>query len=170
MNKKAISTFWTTTAIGLASSVLFGEPSSANTIQYSCNSSGTPAIVGTDENGSKNILSFPSEYFSSTEAVQNCETTAGLLQSQYESDSLGYLTRGLVNDRPAVCMTELNGTCNSSNLLFNLPQNADPKEVLDSMLNPAALEGGESSRPGSQIYTDMHPRRWWNFGNNKRLF
>ena len=149
MNKNAISTFWTTTAIALASSVLFSEPSSANTIEFTCNSSDTIVATAIDENGksdSVEILSFPSEYFSSsTQAQQNCQETATTLESDYNNDSLGFLYSGFVDGDPALCMVpELGDTCSSSNTLFNLKQNADPKKALYDMLG-SGFKGDEET-------------------------
>jgi hypothetical protein len=163
MNNKVIYTC-TTTAIALASSALLSQPASASqTIAYSCDiSSGTPAIVGTvtDENGrsdSIEILSFLPEYFSSTEVVQVCQQTANTLQSYYQNNNLGFLTYGLVEDRPSICMTELGDACNSSNILFNINENFDLDEAFENMLSSPFKEG-EQFRGVLPAYTNIQPR------------
>jgi hypothetical protein len=151
-------------ALGLAT-----EPSSANSINVTCEVQGsTPTVMATigEQNESKSItiLNFVPEYFSSSEALANCQNTATRLQSLYEDGTANYLTAGKLNDEPAVCTVARRGTdCThySAQLLFTLDQEKNSSQVLYDMLGSDFKQASPlDSRTLSRIYSDIKPSFW----------
>lgn len=171
MNKKQASNnlFWATPLVALGALGVFAQPSSANTINFSCDTqNSTPMVMATfsAENSSKNltILNFLPEYFSSSEAVKNCQHTASSLQSLYDLGNAHYLTADNLNGEPAVCAVERRGTgCDHYNaqVLFTLNQEDNPSQVLYNMLGSNLKQSSPlNSRTLGRIYSEIKPSFW----------
>jgi hypothetical protein len=171
MNKKPAGNnlCWATPLLALGALGVFAQSSTANPINFSCNiQSDIPVVTATflAENSTKDLtfLNFLPEYFSASEALENCQNTARSLQSLYEGGNANYLTADELNGQPAVCTVQRRGTgCDhySAELLFTLHQGNNPAQVLYNMLgNDFKQSDPLNSRTLGRIYSDIKPSFW----------
>ena len=155
--------------IGVA---LFSERSQAtNSVSVTCESQDqVPAVIATLSNQETSqisqILSFLPQYFSSQEALTNCQSTAEKLNAFYSENRMNYLASDTINEKPVVCAVERRGLgCDSYNsvILFSLKESVSPTELLYNMLGDN-FKGSQkpSPRTVSRIYSDLRPF-WWPF-------
>jgi hypothetical protein len=149
---------------------MFAKPSTANTIQITCEvNDRVPIVMATlsEQNSSENIpvLNFIPKYFSASEALKNCQDTASRLQSLYEEGNAHYLTADEFNGQPAVCTIERRGIgCDhySAHVLFPVNQGENSSQVLYDMLGSKFKQSSPiDSRTLGRIYTDIQPSSWW---------
>ena len=112
------------------------------------------------------ILSFLPKYFSSEEALANCQKTAESLQGYYARGEMNYLASDTINGKPVICALERRGiSCDGyrSEILFTLNKPVNPSQLLYNMLGGNFKDSQiPSSRTVSRIYTDLRPT-WWPF-------
>ncbi|WP_315784956.1 COP23 domain-containing protein [Fischerella sp. JS2] len=105
------------------------------------------------------ILSFLSQYFSSPEALKNCENTAKTLQKLYTSGRANYLTNDKLNTQPVVCAVERRGIgCShySAQVLFTFNEKVNASQALYEMLGSDFKQPNPpDSRTVSRIYSDI---------------
>ena len=161
--------FWATPLLALGALGVLTQPSTANTINVTCEiHSSMPTVIATflGQNSSKNIpiLNFLPEYFSSSEALKNCQNTASSLQSLYNLGNGNYLTADELNGQPAVCVIERRGNgCDhySAQVLFTLNKGDNPSQVLYEMLGSDFKQSSPlNSRTLGRIYSDIRPSFW----------
>ncbi len=171
MSKKKVGNnfLWAIPLLTLGALGVVAQPSTANTIKFSCNiKSSTPMVTATfsGENSSKNLtfLNFLPEYFPSSEALKNCQNTASSLQSLYDQGNANYLTAEELNGQPAVCAVERRGTgCGhySAQVLFTVNKGNNPSQVLYNMLGSDFKQYSPvNSRTLGRIYSDIKPSFW----------
>ncbi|KAB8331906.1 hypothetical protein SD80_020505 [Scytonema tolypothrichoides VB-61278] len=173
MNTKQL---WTTPMLALGFVASLTQPSTANTANITCNTNASiptviasPAEQGTGKDVT--ILSFPPQYFSPKDAVQNCQNAAKTLQTLYSTDRANYLTNDKVNSKPVVCVVERRGLgCDRDNaqVLFTLASGVNSSQALYEMLGSNFKQAQPpDARTVSRIYSDIKPksngRRWWFF-------
>ena len=172
MNKwQSWLTIGTAPVLALGAVAAFSVPSKASNVQVSCNTNAsTPTVVLTlvQDGTAKDytILKFLPEYFSSVEAVQNCQNTAKTLQTVYDTGSSKYLTTDKLQDQPVVCAVERRGIgCNhySAEVLFSLKPTDNPSQALYEMLGSDFKQAQRpDARTISRTYTETKPF-WWPF-------
>lgn len=155
----------------IAGLTLVSQSNAANSIQVSCDQQAkVPTVVATLSYQSASqvtpILSFLPEYFSTSEAIQNCDSTATKLNVFYNEERMNYLASDTIDEKPVICAVERRGLgCDSYNseILFSLAQPVSPAELLFNMLG-SNFKGSQlpASRTVSRIYTDLRPD-WWPF-------
>lgn len=105
------------------------------------------------------ILSFPSQYFSSQEALKNCENAAKTLQKLYQADRANYLTNDKLNAQPVICAVECRGIgCShySAQVLFTFNEKVNASQALYEMLGSDFKQPNPpDSRTVSRIYSDI---------------
>ena len=162
----------TVPAFALGTTAAFTQPRTATPVNVACNKNvSTPTIIATvsDRGLSEEVtmLSFLPKYFSPQAAVENCQTTADILQALYSTNKANYLTSDILNEQPVICALERRGSrCDSysAQVLFTLKQTAEPSQALYDMLGSNFKQSQlPDSRTVSRIYTDIKPRRWWPF-------
>jgi Circadian oscillating protein COP23 len=165
-----------TPLIALAGSFLMAIPlaiagDATSLVSVTCEQrSSVPTVVATLVNKSVSqkmpILSFLPEYFATTQALAQCQSTADQLHSFYNQNRMNYLASDTIEGKPVVCAVERRGLgCDSynSDVLFSLNQPVPPSELLYNMLgNDFKGSNIPSSRTVSRIYTDLRPL-WWPF-------
>lgn len=149
----------------------FTAAEAAESVKVTCElQASTPTVIATFSNQNVSqatpILSFPSEYFSTSQASQDCQGTASKLHTFYSQNKMNYLASDAIDGKPVVCAVERRGlSCDSynSDILFSLNQSINPNELLYKMLgNDFKGSKPPSSRTISRIYTDLRPL-WWPF-------
>ena len=172
-NWQSFLTAFIAPAIAASAFGSFAQPSSASTVNVSCQATATaPQIIAssTKRNRTKQLpmLTFLPEYFSKQEALQQCETTATTLQALYRNGGAEYLASDTLNGLPTVCSVERRGmTCDSfgAQVLFTLGETVDPSQALYDMLGSNFKQAERPDpRTVSRIYSRInHSRGWWPF-------
>src|SRR5690349_7333052 len=137
MNKwQSWLTIGMTPILALGAIAALSAPSKASNVQVTCNTnSSTPTVIltlvqaGTAKDYT--ILNFLPAYFSSVDAVQNCQNTAKSLQTSYDTGSSKYLTTDKLNNQPVVCAVERRGIgCDhySAEVLFSFKSSENPSQ------------------------------------------
>lgn len=166
----------------LLATATLAKPGNASTFDVACKADGdTPTIVASViEKGTAKedtILQFLPEYFSSNDAISNCQATANKLQELYKTDNISYLASDTINNgQSVVCAVTRRGSrCDSysSEILFTLAKGTDPSSALYDMLDNGIKQSHPrpDSRTVSRMYTDITPsfwdsapgRGWWPF-------
>ena len=146
-------------------------PSRASNVQVTCKTNAsTPTVILTlvKDGIAKDypILNFIPEYFSATDAVQNCQNAAKSLQAAYDTGSSKYLTTDKLGDQPVVCAIARRGIgCNhySAQVLFSFKSTDNPSQALYEMLGSDFKQAQPHDvRTISRTYTDTKPS-WWPF-------
>ncbi|MBD2774945.1 COP23 domain-containing protein [Iningainema tapete] len=134
---------------------VFNDPSYAGSgIQFSCNTRGSlPTTVAYNlaEGTSMTVIRWYSEYFTGSgyDPLSRCQQVSARFQQAYNSDSLNYITAGIVNGLPVICAATPGGSCNSSNMLFTLKPGVDAAATMQRLFDvrdsasPALLESQE---------------------------
>ena len=176
MNNWHISTLklLTISTIPLLTMSALVAPSSANSLDIACKTdTSNPTIVASvQKKGTATeatLLQFLPQYFSSEDAISNCQTTANKLQKLYQTNSVNYLASDTLNNgQSVICAVERRGSsCNSysSEILFTLAKGTDPSSALYDMLDNTIKQSypRPDSRTVSRIYTDITPSIWSSF-------
>jgi len=174
MNKwQSLVNIGTVPILALGAVAAFSAPSQASDLQVSCQeNASTPTVIVTlsKEGTAKNypMLNFLPEYFSSADAVQNCQNTAKSLQAIYDAGGSMYLTSDKLNEQSVVCAVERRGIgCNhySAQVLFSFQPQNHPSQALYEMLGSDFKQAQRpDARTLSRTYTQTRPRfLWWTF-------
>ncbi|MEM8673592.1 MAG: COP23 domain-containing protein [Cyanobacteria bacterium P01_G01_bin.67] len=172
INSNSLMTVTLTQFVTVMSLLSLADKSHAvSTVQVTCDrQTKVPTVIATLSNQEAMqvtpILSFLPEYFSATEALETCESTAAKLNLFYNEDRMNYLASDTIDEKPVICAVERRGLgCDSynSDVLFALSKPVSPAELLFNMLG-SNFKGSQlpSSRTVSRIYTDLRPP-WWPF-------
>ncbi|BAY23159.1 hypothetical protein NIES2100_29230 [Calothrix sp. NIES-2100] len=157
--------------LALGAVAALSAPSKASNVQVTCKTNAsTPTVVltliqaGTAKDYT--MLKFIPKYFSSTDAVEDCQNTAKTLQNIYDTGSSKYLTTDKLKNQPVVCAVERRGIgCDhySAQVLFSLKPADNPSQALYEMLGK---DFKQAQRPDvrtiSRTYTETKPF-WWPF-------
>ena len=160
-------------------SLFNGRANAVKTIEVICDTTlDSPTVTATLSNPDSSlskadrvdrkteILSFPSQYFSTEEASVGCQKTAKSLQNYYSNNRMNYLASDTINGRPVVCAVERRGiSCDGyrSEILFSIDKPVNPSQLLYDMLGGNFKDAQiPSSRTVSRIYTDLRPS-WLRF-------
>ncbi|MBD2201054.1 hypothetical protein H6G33_00355 [Calothrix sp. FACHB-1219] len=146
-------------------------PSKASNVQVTCKANtNTPTVTLTLVHGGTakdyTILNFLPQYFSASDALQQCQNAAETLQNIYNTGSSKYLTTDKLNNQPVVCAVERRGVgCDhySAQTLFSLKPSENPSQALYEMLGKDFKQAQRpDSRTISRTYTETKPF-WWPF-------
>lgn len=146
------------------------QPSQAQrTGRFSCelnHSTGLPTTYFYSPKGRRvRVVNWYSEYFSASGYTpsERCDQVTGRFQEAYNSNSLGFVTTGVVNGLPVVCSTAVRGGCNSGNVLFTLKPGTNVTRTVQQLFDigsgrATAPRGGlwESSSDDDSISIDMN--------------
>jgi hypothetical protein len=109
----------------------------AGTTQFICGRSrGSPATIAQTPRGSVPVILWQSQHFSGAGYTPQtrCQMVTARFQKHYQDGTLRYITTGMVNRQPVVCVAlSEKGSCLS--ILFTLKPGTDPNQVLLQVLN-----------------------------------
>lgn len=147
-------------ALFTAVSSVAAQPSDA---RFSCGTSqGAPATVVQTARGKITVIRWVSDAFGENYAPDyRCRVVSAKFQQFYQDGKLNYLTTGISNGQPVVCVANAKGgPC--SGVLFTLKPGSDPLNTLTRLMNvrvqagPALNEStAGSSEVGSEQYIDV---------------
>ena len=107
--------------------------------------------------GVKSIIRWTSEYFSGSgwTPERRCEEVSSNFQEYYSEGKLKYLTTGIMNGQPVVCVT-YREKANCTGLLFTLKPTSDPGKVLARLMEiRKGANAPLNETTGKRIYINM---------------
>jgi hypothetical protein len=147
-------------AVFAALSPVAAQPSSA---KFMCGTSqGAPATVVQTSRGKITVIRWVSNVFGENYAPDyRCRVVSAKFQQFHQDGKLNYLTTGISNGQPVVCVANAKGEpC--SGVLFTLKPGSDPLNTLTRLMNvriqagPALNESTAGSGDvGSEQYVDV---------------
>lgn len=172
MKCQFLAAILTAQAFALRAPAAFPQPSTVSSVNVACHQNTSPPtlIATVSARGlSKEVtmLNFLPKYFSPQAAVENCQTTANILQALYSTNQANYLASDTLNQQPVICAVGRRGSgCDSysARVLFTLEHTVAPGQLLYELLGSNFKQSKlPDSRTVSRIYTDIRPSRWWPF-------
>jgi Circadian oscillating protein COP23 len=165
--KKFLFTILSTNSLVMVAVAALCQPTLASQVSIACdNRDSVPKLIATTDKQNVTMLQFLSEYFSPQEALQNCQNTATKLQTLDRAARANYLTSGLIEQKPVVCVVAQRGTSchsNSAKILFSLNSQTEPIQAFYQMLgNDFKGSRPDNPRTVGRIYADIKPD-WWRF-------
>ncbi|MGK7877246.1 MAG: COP23 domain-containing protein [Xenococcaceae cyanobacterium] len=149
-------------AIALGGLTLASQPSQAQKTTFFCGiSNGVPTTFASTSRGNVPVIRWVSSYFSSSGYTpeRRCQEVSTRFQNYYNNGRLNYITTGIMNGQPVVCVTSSNGgSC--SDLLFTLKQGQNASRTLQKLFDIRVgaagplYEGSNSSN--ASVYIDMN--------------
>ncbi|OJJ20768.1 hypothetical protein BI308_20410 [Roseofilum reptotaenium AO1-A] len=144
-------------------SITLPQPSQAQSARFYCGTSqGSPATLVDSPRGVVPVIVWQSSYFegSGYSPQRRCQEVSSRFQTYYNNKILEYLTTGIVNGYPVICVSQTNGgSC--AGVLFTLQQGDDANRVLQQMFSvrsgastPLYQSTGRRPRP-RKLYIDM---------------
>lgn len=125
---------------------------------------GVPTTVAQTSRGDVPVIRWVSDYFSGAGYTpqKRCLEVSERFQNFYNNGMLNYITTGVINRQPVVCVAETPGsTC--SEVLFTLEKNDDPNVVMQQLFNvrirataAAITRGGSPVNQNQPIYIDVN--------------
>ncbi|MEC4985123.1 MAG: COP23 domain-containing protein [Oscillatoria sp. PMC 1068.18] len=153
----------------LITSTLFSQPSQAQSITFYCGTSnGKPTTMASTPRGNIPVVHWVSPHFTGAgyNPQTRCEEVSSRFQTYYNNGTLSYLTTGIMNGQPVVCVTSTNGG-GCSGLLFTLKRGQNASRTLQQLFEVRTGAGGplyESTTGGSghisnqngQVFVDVN--------------
>ncbi|NEP53001.1 MAG: hypothetical protein F6K65_31060 [Moorea sp. SIO3C2] len=137
MNVKLITKIVTVGAIALSSLGLNVKSSQAQNTNFFCGmSQGIPTTIASTARGNVPIIRWVSGYFSRSGYTPQvrCQEVSSRFQSYYNQGILSYITTGIMNNQPVVCVTSSNGgPC--AGLLFTLKRRQNASRTLQQLFD-----------------------------------
>jgi len=147
--------------ITLSATALIHPASTAQTSRsmfYCGTSLGHPATVARTPRGNLPVIRWTSDHFSGSgwSPQRRCQAVSERFQDLYSKGQLRYITTGLMNRQPVVCVASRRGG-DCTGLLFTLKQGSNPGQTLGRLLNYRALAVGNALNEsgGERVYIDV---------------
>lgn len=173
MKLKSVLGIALATAIITAAIPSFSQSASEDRVSFFCkamfdNAAGEqiPATVAWVPQRNQNvpIIYWKSDYFEAAgwDGQKRCGEVTPKFQTFLDNNRLNYLTHGKVGPYPVICAvgTQNGETCNADNQLFQLKQEADGDNALQSLMDILERKGGDApplyESSGAQIYVPMN--------------
>lgn len=168
----------TASAIALVTTIVWSIPTSAQTTGFVCgNSGGQPATIlqrPEKSGGSVTVIKWVSNSFSESgfDAQRRCEQVSERFQQYHKTGMLKYLTTGIINRQPVICVTNrLGGDCArelpNNGLLFTVRPGTDPRDTLkrlENLRDRASTNSLNESAPSRRVDVEMNDRLYIDMG------
>ncbi|HEY9849963.1 MAG TPA: CHAT domain-containing protein [Leptolyngbyaceae cyanobacterium] len=125
---------------------------------------GVPTTIAHTSRGDVPVIRWVSDYFSNAGYTpqRRCIEVSEKFQTFYNNGTLNYITTGVINRQPVVCVAETPGSpC--SEVLFTLEKKDDPNVVLQQLFNvrvrattAAITRGGSLINQNEPIYINVN--------------
>ena len=174
MKLQSLRTLITASAIALATTLVASIPTPAQTTGFVCGKSGgQPATILQRSSGNVTVIKWVSNSFSDSgfDAQRRCEQVSDRFQQYHKTGNLKYLTTGVINRQPVICVANRRGgdcarELPNNGLLFTVKPGSDARDTLKRLVNlrdrastNSLNEGAPSSRVdvenGDRLYIDM---------------
>ncbi len=160
--KLVVQTF-TAFAFALGCTATSTQTGSAESANFFCGTrKDTPATVARTERGDIPVIRWVSTYFSGAgySPSSRCVEVSKRFQTYYDNGMLNYITTGVVNRQPVVCVAKSpGGSC--TGVLFTLEDRDDPNQVLQELFDvrvratAVPITRGETQVTQQPIYIDI---------------
>lgn len=150
-----------TTVAMLAVVTVTADSSQAETgpNKFSCGQSqGVPATVAQTQRGVVPVIRWASNHFDKSGFTPEvrCQMVSERFQTYYTDDRLNFLTTGVMNKMPVICVAQYKGS-DCSGLLFTLKPGRDPAQTLRNLLSVRDRASGPiNESTSSRIYIDIN--------------
>lgn len=145
--------------ITIATTILGSSPAYAQKTAFVCGASnGVPTTVAQTSRGKVPVIRWSSDYFSGSgwTPQRRCQEVSKKFQQYYQSGALNYLTTGIMNAQPVICVAKRQGG-GCSGLLFTLKRerNVTPAQKLQQLLAVRVRASGPLNESSPRVYIDM---------------
>ncbi|MGL5063788.1 MAG: COP23 domain-containing protein [Microcoleus sp.] len=153
MKPKSLTSSIAALAIALTTTIAASSPTPAQTSGFFCGKkAGQLATVLRKPEGNFTIINWVSNSFSASgfDAERRCELVSQRFQQYHQAGKLKYLTTGVINRQPVICVANrAGGDCArelpNNGLLFTIQPGSNPRETLQRLLNLRNRAGGANS-------------------------
>jgi|GEM_PF-2029375 len=124
---------------------------------FVCEEGGTPTTMFYAPEGSLPVVRWRSHYFAHSGYTPEvrCREVSARFQRFYDAGILNYVTTGIVNRLPVVCVSsELGGPC--SGVLYTLRPGQNASRVLQQLFDISHGQAGPLYESESRLYLDMN--------------
>jgi len=125
--------------------------------RFVCEDGYMPTTMFYAPEGDLPVIRWVSHYFAESgySPEVRCREVSARFQRYYEDGTLNYITTGIVNRLPVVCVSsELGGPCRG--VLFTLRPQEDASQVVQQLFDISYANAGPLYESGSRIYLDMN--------------
>ena len=159
MKIQMLASALTVSAITIATTIAGSSPASAEKATFVCSASnGIPTTVAQTSRGKVAVIRWSSDYFSGSgwTPQKRCQEVSKKFQNYYQSGALNYLTTGIMNGQPVICIAKREGG-GCSGLLFTLKRerNVTPAQKLQQLLAVRVRASGPLNESSPRVYIDM---------------
>jgi hypothetical protein len=173
MKLKSVAKCLLGAAIALSGTTLFSQPSNACPIGEPCipeqhafddrniffcdQRHGSPTTAVRTPGGVMPVIRWVSHYFlpSGYNPQTRCQDVSARFQTYYNNGMLNYITTGIVNRQPVVCVTDsTGGPCQG--VLFTLKPHQNASKVIEKLFDIRAGASGPLYESSSRVYFDMN--------------
>ena len=165
----------TASAITFATTIVASSATAAQTTGFVCGKSGgQPATILQRPQGNVTVIKWVSNSFSESgfDAERRCELVSGRFQQYHKAGNLKYLTTGVINRQPVVCVANrAGGDCArdlpNNGLLFTIKPGSDARETLKRLLNlrdRASANSLNESAHSSRVEVEINDRLYIDMG------
>jgi Circadian oscillating protein COP23 len=163
MRRLNIASISAMSLIASVSALSMMPPAHAGELKFSCGTSkGAPATVAQTSRGAVPIIRWVANTF--TEAGYSpeyrCKLVSAKFQEYYKAGTLNYLTTGIANNQPVVCVASTKGgPC--AGVLFTMKPGSDPWRTLTRLMDvrvqagPPLNESSAGPSNDNSQYVDM---------------
>ncbi|MGB7058517.1 MAG: COP23 domain-containing protein [Geitlerinemataceae cyanobacterium] len=123
------------------------------------NDYGSPTTYVDNGKQSLPLISWVSHYFSGSgyDPLTRCEQVTERFNRFYQEGRLNFITTGIVNRQPVVCVSGyIGGPC--TDVLFTLKPGEDAAQAVQQLFDVRVGEAGPLYESGSRMYFDLNER------------
>ena len=169
MKLQSLRTLITASAIALATTLVASIPTPAQTTGFVCGKSGgQPATILQRSSGNVTVIKWVSNSFSDSgfDAQRRCEQVSDRFQQYHKTGNLKYLTTGVINRQPVICVANRRGgdcarELPNNGLLFTVKPGSDARDTLKRLVNlrdRASTSSLNESAPSSRVDVEKSDR------------
>ncbi|MBE9095024.1 COP23 domain-containing protein [Tychonema sp. LEGE 07203] len=169
MKIQSLRTLITASAIALATTIVASIPTPAQTTGFFCGKiGGQPATILQRPGGNVTVIKWISNSFSDSgfDAQRRCQLVSDRFQQYHRTGTLKYLTTGVINRQPVICVANSRGgdcarELPNNGLLFTVKPGSDARNTLKRLLNlrdRASTNALNESAPSSRVNLEINDR------------
>lgn len=113
-------------------------PINTNSIRYRCvQKKGTPITIAETNRGTIELIIWKSNFFSASGYTPRyrCSIVSQRFQQQSNAKNLKYISYGIMNRQPIICVSDRVGNCQPNGLLLTLEPRDNAEPVLSELFN-----------------------------------
>lgn len=145
------------TCVALGSVMITGRSATAQSVNFFCGSDGSsPVTYASTARGNVPIVRWRSHYFSGAGYTpqQRCSEVSGRFQTYYNNNTLNYITTGIMNRQPVVCVSPSQGG-GCAGLLFTLRPSDNASQVVQQLFDIRAGAAGPINQSANRPYINV---------------